>query len=118
MKNLFITLTMKNLFITRGYGDYKSHQAKIPTKSGEFYLYVIAGKGSYSSPREFVEDCSYDGVEVAIFTKNGEWATKEQASPVFPIIGEGEYAYWDDNSSTAVFGYVPIRLIPACIEVL
>ena len=109
---------MKHLFVVRGAVNHKSHQAKIPTKSGKFYLSVVAGNSLYSSPEEFVEDCSYDEVEVAIFTTEGKWATKEQASPVFPIIGEGEYAYWEEDSKTAVFGYVPIELIPACIEAL
>lgn len=109
---------MKNLFVTRGSGNYMSHQAKIPTKSGNFYLSIVAGLSAYSSPREFRENCDYTTVEVAIFTTNNEWATKEQASPVFPIIGEGEYSCGDENLTTAVFGYVPIELISACIEAL
>ena len=110
---------MKNLFVVRGSDNYRSHQAKIPTKSGNFYLSVVAGNGSYSNPIEFSDNADYTEVEVAIFTKDGEWATKEQASPVFPIIGEGEYAYWNKlNQETAVFAYVSINLIPACIEAL
>ena len=104
---------MKSLFIPEN--NY-CHRAKILTRSGKFYLSVVAGPGFYSSPRKFVKDCSYKEVEIAIFTIEGDWATKEQASPVFPIIGEGEY-----NGSTeihAVFGYVPIELVLKCAEVL
>jgi hypothetical protein len=106
---------MKNLFITRN-GFDKSHQAKIPTKSGKFYLSVVAGPHQYSNPRDYVEDCNYTEVELAIFTTENEWASKEQASPVFPIIGKGEYEFEYGNS--AVFAYVPIELIEKCIEVL
>ena len=104
---------MKSLFITEN--NY-CHRAKILTRSGKFYISVVAGPGFYSSPRKFVKDCSYKEVEIAIFTIEDDWATKEQASPVFPIIGEGEY-----NGSTgipAVFGYVPIELVLKCAEVL
>ena len=104
---------MKSLFILDG---NHCHRAKILTRSGKFYLSVVAGPGFYSSPRKFVKDCSYEEVEIAIFTIEGDWATKEQASPVFPIIGEGEY-----NGSTeipAVFGYVPVELVLKCAEVL
>ena len=104
---------MKSLFIPEN--NY-CHRAKILTRSGKFYLSVVAGPGFYSSPREFVKDCSYEEVEIAIFTIEGDWATKEQASPVFPIIGEGEYT--GTSGELAVFGYVPIDLVLKCAEVL
>ena len=104
---------MKSLFIPEG--NY-CHRAKILTRSGKFYLSVVAGPGFYSSPREFVKDCSYEEVEIAIFTIEGDWATGEQASPVFPIIGGGEYTGTPGES--AVFGYVPIELVLKCAEVL
>ena len=104
---------MKSLFIP---GSDYCHRAKILTRSGKFYLSVVAGPGFYSSPRKFVKDCSYKEVEIAIFTIEGDWATKEQASPVFPIIGKGEYT--GTPGEFAVFGYVPIDLVLKCAEVL
>lgn len=108
---------MKNLFIKRNILDNSSWQAKILCKSGKFYLSVIAGPYQYSTPREFLDDPDYSEVEIAIFrNSDNDWASKEEASPVFPIIGEGEYSY--NYGNTAVFPYVPIDLVLKCTELL
>ena len=109
---------MKHLFITRGQGEFKSHQAKITTKSGKFFLSIVAGFGCYSTPREYQKDGNYSNVELAIFTIDGDWADKDQVSPVFPIIGRGEYSCWEDGFTTVVFPFVPIGLIKDVIEIL
>jgi hypothetical protein len=111
---------MKNLFITRDANGYKSHQAKIPTKSGKLFLSVVAGPGLYSSPKEYRKNCDYTEVEVAIFNaETNNWASFNEVKPVFSIIGMGEYYEGDnDNPQNAVFGHIDITLIPACIEVL
>jgi len=108
---------MKNLFIKKGEGENSSWQAKLPTKSGKFYLSIVAGPLLYSTPKEFLIDGNYSEVEVAIFriSDNG-WATKEEASTVFPIIGEGEYRH--EFGNTAVFPYVDINKIQECIDAL
>ena len=107
------------LFILRDEDSkYPSWQAKFPTKSGNFYLSIIAGPRQYSIPREYADRDEYTAVELAIFRKDGEWASKEEASPVFPIIGEGEYAFWNEGSTTAVFPYVDIELIGKLVEAL
>ncbi len=109
---------IQNLFIARDPDSkYPSWQAKIPTKSGNFYLSIVAGPDQYSMPKEFVDTSKYTKVELAIFTKDSEWATKEEASPVFPIIGEGQYA-WEEGSRYAVFPYVDIELIDKVVEAL
>jgi len=107
-----------NLFEEKPHGGY---QAKIQSKSGEFMLSVIAGLDSYSQPRADIDDPAfYSMVEVAVFTKDGEWASLEQVKPLFPIIGMGEYEYVDDSisSNKCVWGYVDISLIDACVEAL
>lgn len=110
---------IQNLFISRDPDSkYASWQAKIPTKSGNFYLSIIAGPHQYSTPKEFVDTSKYTKVELAIFTKDSEWATKEEASPVFPIIGEGEYAFWEEGSTNAVYAYLDVTLIDKVVEAL
>jgi hypothetical protein len=110
---------IQNLFIARDPDSkYPSWQAKIPTKSGNFYLSIVAGPHQYSTPKEFVDTSKYTEVELAIFRMDGEWATKEEASPVFPIIGEGQYAFWEEGSRYAVFSYVDIELIDKVVEAL
>jgi len=114
-------LNLKPLFVLRDEGSkYASYQAKFLSKSGKFLFSVIAGEHQYSSPREFLEDREYEEVEVAIFNaETGDWATKEEASPVFPFIGEGEYSCWEDSGScTAVFPYIPVADLEKAWEAL
>ena len=103
--------------------DEVSYQAWIPTKSGKLIMSVVCGQGLYSSPREKVKDTEeYTEVEVVFFNaETNNWASYNEVKEAFPIIGEGEYYYSDeelDESRSAVFGYVEVEKVNQVWEIL
>lgn len=111
-----------------------SYQAWIPSKSGKFILSVVCGDYLYSEPRTFVPVEEYKELEVAIFnaeTKN--WASYNEASAAFELLGQGEYRTEDydysedevkiipmdlDKPQCSVFGYILIENINKAWELL
>lgn len=101
--------------------DRESYQAKIPTKSGNFVLSIVAGEHLYCTPRESMREPNYTEVELAIFDKNGNWASYNQAKPAFEILGTtGEYSGTgnSDEPQSSVFGWVPVDKIENLINTL
>lgn len=103
--------------------DERSYQAYIPTKSGKLIMSVVCGEGLYSSPREKVKDKKeYTEVEIAFFNADTEnWASYNEVKEAFPIIGEGEYYYSDeelDEPRCAVFSYVEVEKVNQVWEIL
>jgi hypothetical protein len=97
---------------------FKSYTA---TKSGNFSLSVIAGEYYYSTPRTDLDDVNdYTKFELAIFSKEGTWATYLQLKEAgaFDIIGDtGEYSE-ESESNINVFGWVDVAIIAELIEKL
>jgi len=89
--------------------DIKRYTTRIPCKSGEFYISVVAGFGLYSTPAENMGKPNYTEFEIAIFTKDGEWATDEQKAVLNPILGEPR---------DMVYGWVTQEQIWACVDAL
>lgn len=87
----------------------KNYSARIPCKSGEFYISITAGEGLYSRPAEKMENPDYKMFEIAILTKDDEWATDEQKAVLKPIFGEIE---------EVVIGYATQEQIWACVDAL
>ena len=107
-------------------------KALIPSKSGKMNISVICGESIYSNPRENLENPKdYKTLEIALFNaETMNWASYNEASPVFAIIGNGEYCQfeWDDNNEeierdlnvpqSAVFAYVTVEDISKVWETL
>lgn len=97
-------------------------RAFFPTKSGEFNLSVVAGKDFYSTPRSDEDNPeTYTEVELAIFTPEGKWTSKNQLKMAFEILGEqGEHEYNQnmESPSVSVWGWVPIEKIKELWEKL
>lgn len=89
--------------------QYKRFQTLIPCKSKEFYISVVVGEYQYCSPRETMDKANYTEFEIAIFTKDGEWATDEQKAVLNPILGEPR---------DMVYGWVTQEQIWACVDAL
>ncbi len=115
-------------------GNCNSYQAWIPSKSGKLILSVVCGDYLYSQPREFVPVEEYKELEVAIFNaETKDWASYNEASAAFEILGQGEYTkeeydYSEDEAKTipmdlnkpqcSVFGYIPVEDINKAWELL
>lgn len=101
------------------YSHFKTHdngsgiRGLIPICNGTLEMSIVAGEFFYCSPREdFDTPDDYNSMELAIFTKDGQWASWKQIDDagIFSVIGYGEHPEQEDpeRSGANVWGYVPV----------
>ena len=81
--------------------------------------YDISIQGSathYSEPRAYLENIGdYVSVEVALFSKNGEWLNPKDDALFIGFTGLEELQELYEEGRTAVGGYVPLALLESLL---
>ena len=87
-------------------GDYRNLN-RIP--AGIYYLSIQGSFSHYCSPRKSIRIDKYETMEIALFTKEGNWVNYTQLK-AFPKYKE-LLKYADGLGEITVYGYVPVTLI-------